>query len=405
MTLLSRLFRIPFAVRLAATLWVALLVGVGVRIVMQKPGAQSVVPIYRTAGERWVAGEDVYAWHPGLDAYRNPPVVAAAFAGLNILPGKTQELVWRGLSAVVFLLGLRAFIRHALPPLTRPQAGVLAAAAVPMVLLSLNNGQVNVILAGAVLFGAAAADHGRWWPAAGWLGLAAWLKVYPVAAGLVLCVLFPRRLGWRLAVVLAAGFAAPFLTQDPGYVLAEYRSFLTYVRQEDRTYSFLSQVPRDWTMVPRIWLDVIPAPAVSRAVSVAAGAVVAGLTLLAARRVGPAGALPTATSLSLVWMCLFGPATENPTYTLLAMPVGVALATWRGWKAVAGWAAFGLFLAVVVRGIFPTSEVLPLRTAQPVGAALLLAGLVSEAAGRRVIAPGSSAASAGAPGLSRPVSR
>ena len=384
---IARFLRLPLTARLAAFAWVALFAGVAVRVAVSHPWAQSVVPVYLHAGGQWRAGADPYAPNIYHDAYRNPPHVAAAFAPLTRLPEKAAGLLWRGVGAAVFLLGLRAYTRHVLPPLTPSQTGLVFLAAMPVALLSVNNGQANVLLAGAVLFGAADAARGRLGRSAGWLSLAAWLKVYPLAAGLLLCLLYPR-LTWRLAVALAVGFAVPFAAGDPGYVLGEYASFLRYAGADDRTHSYLSQVPRDWTMVPRMWLDLVPLPAATKAVSLAAGVALAALTVLAARRHGSCRALPTAVGLGLVWMTLFGPATENPTYSLLAPAAAAAVAAWRGWKAAAAWAAFGLLLAVVLRGMFPSGDVMPLRTAQPVAAAVLMAGLVGEVIGRRVRSDG-----------------
>jgi hypothetical protein len=407
--MLARLHRQPVAVRLALTVWVWLLVGIGARVAVSPPASQSVVPIYLGAAHRWLAGEDLYAYHPP-DVYRNPPGFAAGFAAFTLLPEKTAGLAWRVIGAAAFLLGLRAFTRHALPPLSPAQAGAFFTVAAVLVLPSLNNGQVNVLLAGAVLFGAADAARGRWWRAAAWLAFATWLKVYPLAAGLLLCVAYPR-LAWRLAVALAAGFAVPFLFQDPAYVLGEYTSFLHYIGTEDRTYSFPTQVPRDWTIVPRLWLDFVPPPPTAKVVSIVVGVAMAGLVWspLPSER-WERRQIASATFLALVWMTLFGPATEIPTYTLLAPVVGAAVACWRGWKAVAAWAAFGLTLAVVVRGAFPMTPVLPLQTGMPVAAAILLVALVSESMPRLTrdaeqSAPTSSGASVSAPGLFRPASR
>ena len=152
---IARFLRLPLTVRLAALAWVALLVGVAVRVAVSHPWSQSVVPVYLHAGGQWRAGADPYAPNYFHDAYRNPPHVAAAFAPLTRLPEKAAGLLWRGVGAAVFLLGLRAYTRHVLPPLTPSQTGLVFLAAMPVALLSVNNGQANVLLAGAVLFGAA----------------------------------------------------------------------------------------------------------------------------------------------------------------------------------------------------------------------------------------------------------
>jgi hypothetical protein len=91
----ARWFALPLASRWAVVVWVALVAGVLVRVAASKPRSQTVVPIYLTAGQRWLASEDLYAPAAGLDVYRNPPVVAAAFAALTPLPVKVAGVVWR----------------------------------------------------------------------------------------------------------------------------------------------------------------------------------------------------------------------------------------------------------------------------------------------------------------------
>jgi hypothetical protein len=366
---------------LSLFVWAAVLLGVSVRVGVSSRWAQTVVPIYRHAGERWAAGEDVYAPTPGFDVFRNPPPVAALFAPLARLPETPAAILWRLAGAAVLLAGLRGLVRAA--GLTEPwRVGLVFAITAELALPSINNGQVNVHLIGAVLCGTVAAVGGRSWTAAAWLAAAAWMKGYPLAAGLLVGVAVPA-VGWRIVLLTAAVFAGTFVCQEPGYVWAEYRSWVELIGLDDRTFAPAHRFPRDWRVVPRMWLDCVIPCAVAGRVGVLAGAGMAVAVWRARRAVGPGPAAVTAAGLAAVWMTLFGPATEDVTYTLLAPAAGLAVGRWTGRDrpeaTVAAWAAYLLLLAPVLRGLFPSGEVFPVRTAQPVGAAVLLVLLLCEA--------------------------
>jgi hypothetical protein len=86
---------------------------------------------------------------------------------LTLLPEKAAGVGWRLLGAAVFLVGLRRFRRDVVPDLSPTRAAVLSALAAVVALPAVNNGQVNLLIAGAVLNGTAAAARQRWWEAAG----------------------------------------------------------------------------------------------------------------------------------------------------------------------------------------------------------------------------------------------
>ena len=369
-------------VRAAVIFWVAMLVAVGVRVALSSPRTQSVVPIYKAAAERWCAGEPLYDDVPGMDKYRNPPGFAAMFAVFALVPEKTAALLWRGFGVAVLLAGLRLFARQALPDANAGDRARYYLAAAPITLLSLNNGQVNVLLTGLLLCAGSAAGARRWWLAGVGLGLAVGLKLYPVAAGLLIVLATSFRLVVPFFVASAAVLALPFACADGGYVAEQYRAMFASLQLDDRHLETLHRAPRDWTIIPRAWTGVVMHRATDEVVSVAAGVAFAAAVLVRRRR-NPADALPLAIGLGFLWMTVFGPATENPTYSLLAPVVGWQLALRRRGAVV----AFVLVLAPVLRGMFPTSEDWPLRTAQPLGA-LLLAGMLL----RPIIAPAWSAA-------------
>src|SRR5438876_1021609 len=163
--------------RVALVVWVAILLGVGGRVAFSNPRAGTVVPIYLNAAKRWTSGDDLYAPAWPLDVYRNPPGVAAVLVPLTWVPEKVAGLLFRGLSAALFLGGLAVWVRHGLPrPLTPGETGAVFAMAGPLALNSLNNGQTNLLIIGALLFGATAVARGRWLAGGLWLAVPVGVK-------------------------------------------------------------------------------------------------------------------------------------------------------------------------------------------------------------------------------------
>jgi len=85
--------------------------------------------------------------------------------------------------------------------------------------------------------------------------------VYPLAVGLLLVLVYPRQLGWRLAVAVIAGLVVPFALQHPEYVARQYHDWIECVRVDDR-----SQWP-----LPDAYRDFVAAGAAVRAAAGAAG--------------------------------------------------------------------------------------------------------------------------------------
>lgn len=374
---LSTPLALPLSVRLAATVWVLLLVGVSVRVAVQQPNRATVVPIYLDAGQRWAAGSDLYEVRNGLDVYRNPPGVAAGFAALSPLPPKAAAIVWRLCCAAVLLTGLVRFRQAISPQLSPNRTAVLFTLAAVLAAPAINNGQVNVLLAASALHGVAALAGRRWWAAAGWLALGGWLKVYPLAVGLLAAVP-ARRLRWPLAAVLVAGFLAPFLVQSPGYVWEQYAEFIGSQRADDRTYAPLTRVPRDWTVLPRTWLGVVVTGDTAKVVSVCVAVVLAGVMVSTGRRGDLRESAGRAAALGCGWMTAFGPATEGNTYTVLC-----GVAAWLAvdpsrsrWAAVLARVGCGLLLAGVFGGLWAGVEAFERLGPQPLGTALLMLAAV-----------------------------
>lgn len=372
-------FALPLLTRWAIVLWFALLAGVSGRVLVSPPTAQTVLPIYLGAGERWLAGEPLYpaAFQTGGDVYRNPPGVAAAFTVLTPWPEKLAGIVWRLTSAAVFLWVLARFRQQVFPDWTVNQTAVMFALAVILALPAVNNGQVNLLIAASALGGIGACVRGRWWEAAGWFALGGWLKIYPLAVGLLAGLVEPRRLLPRLLLVAGIGFLVPLVLQNPEYVARQYQSFVETQMADDRTYAGLNRVQRDWTVVTRSWLDFVPPPPLTKSVSfIAALACALAMGLLRHRP----HAFECALLFGLSWMTIFGPATESHTYAQLAglVPILLVAAWGQPWRIrLPILAGYGLLASAIVRAVFPEDWRYTLLGPQPIGTLLVFcAGLI-----------------------------
>jgi hypothetical protein len=374
--------------RLAVGVWVLLLAGVCGRVALGPERSHTVVPIYLTAAERWVNAGNLYEPAPPLDVYRNPPGVAAAFVPLTWVPERLAEVAWRGLSAAILLAGLSVWVKRGLPqPLTPGETGAVFILVALLAIPSLNNGQTNLVLIGALLLGATAAASDRGWRAGTWLALAAAVKVYPAAVGLLLGAARPRRI---LLPFLVAGLilaAMPFFLQSRTYVFGEYRNFAASVTADDRTFAPLERAPQDLFLALRVWVTA-PPPGAYLAFKLVAAAGMAGLVVLAARRgVDSPGLVTLAFHLGCCWITVLGPATEIHTYVLLA-PTAASLLVRaysdrqgrRGRFRLAVTAiAYGLIVLPILRDAFPGGKSFHTLALPPIGGLLILAAAIESA--------------------------
>ena len=354
--------------RLAFAVWAVALVAITIRVAVVPPKSQSVVPVYRAAGERWAARESLYDPLPPLDDYRYPPGFAVPFAVLKSLPEKLAAWLWRAAGVTLFLLGLRSFANGTAPG-TVPAMALLTG---PLLLQCINNGQANVHLIGFVLLGAGALARSRFTTSALGFALAAAIKIYPVTAGMLAVLAAPKPLGGRFALALVAVAIVPFVCHDPAYVWRQHVELAEWSKIDDRYRTYpLPRVPRDWTILTRTYFDVVPGLAVCRAVAAWAGLAMAGVVLIARHRHGIPFAAAQVVIFAGVWMTLFGPMTETVTYALLAPGAAWLLVTSRGRPLTFAILGYALNVLPVVRDLFPNGWTLSILGPQPAGAFLI----------------------------------
>jgi hypothetical protein len=346
------------------------------------PHTKSVYPIFAAAARCWVAGGDCYGeLAPGLDRFRYSPAVAALLVPFSVLPDSLGGALWRLLNAGVYLGALAWWVRVVLPPsLTAGQRAALFLLVVPLSVGSLNNGQSNALVIGLLLAALAAAKTDRWNLAAGCVVLACLFKVYPIAVGLLLAVVYPRRMAVRLVAALAVGLALPFGFQQFAFVAGQYASWLHHLQIFDRQVLRTELWYRDLRLVFHTWLITLDTRTY-QAVELLGAAAAAGICMAARRAGWPRDRLLVVLfALGCCWMTVLGPATESCTYILLAPSLAWALLdAWaRPFGPARGLmlASNGLFVVCQMAVWFPISRQVHTLGLQPLAGLLCLAGIL-----------------------------
>jgi hypothetical protein len=373
--------------QVALFVWAAVLLVVCVRTAIQ-PRTRSLGYTYALAGSDWLEGKNLY-YHddapPYLDQYRYSPLVAVSLTPLTLLNERLGNGLWRLFNAGVFLGGLWWWLRTVLPDArTNSLKAIVGLLVVPLALASLNNGQTNPLVIGFLLAATAALHRERWNLAALFVTGACALKLYPIAVGLLLVVVCPRQLGWRLGLALAGAALLPFAFQRPEYVFDQYRQWVQLLGADDRK-DFTRNVPyRDLWLLLHVW-RVPVTPAAYLAVQLAAAAGCAAVCV-AGRSAGwdRSRRLTAALMLGCCWMTLCGPATESSSFVQLAPALAWALVAARleRWPAAVRWlpaASFALFMIGVLSGLTPWTGYVHGLGVQPLGTLLLFVAYLTVA--------------------------
>lgn len=358
--------------RTALAVWAAVLTVVCVRAFLA-PDSRTVYPIFSSSGLFWMTGTDLYSPDRPIEAptgYRYSPACTLLFVPFALLPDALGGVAWRLFSVGVLLAALAWFARTVLRvPFSTKHFAWLLLLTLPLSLQSVNNGQANIVVIGAMLAAVAAVCVQRWNLACALLAFSFACKLYPITLGMVLVSLYPRHLGWRLALALAVTIALPFALQDFSYVTKQYSDWIEILGREDRSAIALDQMYRDLWLL----LHLYGAPVSRSAYKLIqlAGGVIVALACIRGQRKGwsEPKLLTFATACTTAWMMLLGPATESSSFALLAPVIAWSVVErlvsrereWRelllaascvfftvaviagGWNATLGLHAFGVY--------------------------------------------------------------
>src|SRR5437867_4950928 len=184
-------------------------------------GHSNNLSIFRSASLNLLVGRDLNAAHPEqhLDFYKYSPTFALLFAPLAYLPFALAFLCWSLLNGLLLWYALNRL-------LPERQATIALALLYLEVLLALQYGQSNALVAALMILGFVAFEGRRQVGAALSITLGAAVKLFPLA-GLSLAALYPRRLRFgAIAVgVLAVAVVLPLVAISPADLLAQYRSW------------------------------------------------------------------------------------------------------------------------------------------------------------------------------------
>jgi Glycosyltransferase family 87 len=353
-------------------IWAAVLLAVWIRIGLLSH-SHDVFQTYVDAGRKWTAGQPLYSYTRG---FVYSPLVAAFFALFSWLPVSFGSVLWRQLTAAIFIWAifwwLQAEINRRIP---KSSYWLVFLLILPLSLGNFNNGQVNPMIIGLLMIAILAAHEERWTLSAVALGFSTYLKIYPLSVGLLLVLLYPRQLGWRLVLTLVLMGAFSFILQRPSYVLEQYQRWFNTRAADDRRLN-MDIAPRDFAMLLQLLHVHLNASAVlllqMLAGAGAAAICVAGRLL----KWSEPRLLTCVFTIGTCWMLLFGPATEDATYAMIAPPLAFALVqafhqntAW--WMRILVCASFAfLLLGLILNSFFSLKKTAPLMSVQPFGALL-----------------------------------
>lgn len=304
-----------------SALWVTTLLIVCCRVALAYP-QHDVFVTYVDGGRRWLDSQPLYTTTRG---FVYSPLIAACFAPFSLLPERLGAVLWRLLNAAVFCWAIAWWLKIGLHNrIPRRASWLVFLLVLPLAIGNFNNGQVNPLIIGLLMISILAAYVGQWTTAALCIGISAYLKIYPLSIGLLLVLLYPRQLGWRLAAALALLGALAFVLQQPGYVFEQYQRWFVSRAADNRRMN-MDIAPRDFAMLLRAVHINLSGSAVI-ALQVLAGAGAAAVCAFGRlQKWSQERLLVCVFSLGSCWMLLFGPSTEDATYVMLAPPLVLAM--------------------------------------------------------------------------------
>jgi hypothetical protein len=309
------------AVRYAWIGWAALFLMVAA--IIFSGTNRTVVPSYRIAALNWLAGRGLYDG-TGIGGFVYFPQAAILFVPFALLPPALGEVLWRLVIIGAFAAGLRGFAALAGEKTGKELFPLMTLVAIPLAWDCARNGQATLIMTGFMLLAVTDAARNSWWRATMWLALGVAIK--PLAIVLVLLIAaIDRPATWRVLLGMIILALLPFAIQHPAYVLQQYSACL----QNMTTAAHIAVAAHGWTSpftALRAVAGVDVPERIQTVMRLVGAAVTLGLCFFTRRRHDAARSAAFLFSLTVLYLMLFSPRTENNTYAMLGPAMGVFLA-------------------------------------------------------------------------------
>jgi hypothetical protein len=355
---------------IVVVLWAAVLLGICIRIGLVSRD-HDVFATYANAGRKWISSQPLYSYTRG---FVYSPLIAALFGLFSWFPLWLGGILWRLLTASIFLAGIFCWLKEesAIP---KSRHWLVFLLILPLSLGNFNNGQVNPLITGLLMIAIVSAHRSSWTICAICLGLTAYLKIYPLSVALLLVLLYPRQLAWRLLVTLLLMGVLTFLLQQPGYVLEQYQRWFGTRASDDRRMN-MNIAPRDFAMLLKA-MHVNLSSRIFLVLQLFAAALAAGVCIYGRIKNWSEDRLLVAVfTIGTSWMLLFGPSTEDATYAMIAPPVALALAQTQrmpGWMRSLICSSYAvLLIGLILNAFFGLKKTPYTMSVQPLGALMFL---------------------------------
>jgi hypothetical protein len=297
--------------------WAALFTTISILILAGSD--HSVVSTYRDATVQWFAGRDIYT--DTGHGFLYLPVAAVLFAPFAWLPPAACEIAWRFVAIGCFAIGVRRLCKITAGAQSNATFVVLTLASLPPALACARNGQSTLVMAGLMMLACVAlAERRRNW-AVLWATLAVALK--PLAVVLLLLAPFmDRRLIGRVALGVAVVLSLPFLMQRPAYVLDQYMKCAQMFRASSHC-GMIELWAQPFCVLGLLGVNVSESTQTVIRLIAAAGAI--AICRAARLRTGPMRTAEYLLAISVLYILLLNPRTENNTYAMLGPVIGLSL--------------------------------------------------------------------------------
>lgn len=363
--------------QLAVWLWIGFAIAVSVKMVVSPLDHNNYLN-FEDGGRAWWTDDGLY--NSDEVDFRYLPPFAVAMTPLAILPSWLGALLWIWVNLGVVVWSLRVLVRDILPTrLTATQEGAFLLLTLVGAIRVFWCAQTNLLVFALVVLAMQAILRRQWMWAALLLTLPIYIKVWPVAAALLLIACWPRQLAGRFVCAMVVVGAVPLATRSWNFVFEQYAKWFS---------AFLGpmQIRHEYRDAWTVW-NLIHAPVHKRAylaLQLGMAAIVLALVIWQKRRKATDQQLMVfILGLWTCWQLIFGPGVERATYGLIAPITAWALVTSHdkrfgfGAILIASGLTFLASLGEVERALMDAYPIV--QIAHPVGVAIIGCWLVAYA--------------------------